>query len=109
MLRGVLVSGPLSEPSVQIIDRATDLAATVVGGLVVLPLIGALALLVWVESPRGGPIFYRDHRQDDRLFSRAKFLTMVPDAEARLWRLLEDDADARGKYFRFQSPRTTRA
>ena len=78
--------------------RAADLAATLLGGVLVLPLLGVLALLVYLET--GGPVFYTDRRigRDGTLFSCIKFCTMVPDAEALLQRMLEEDAGLREEY-----------
>ena len=78
--------------------RVSDLVATVVGGTLVIPLIGVLALLVYLES--GGPVFYMDRRmgQNGNLFSCVKFCTMVPDAEALLQRMLEKDARLMEEY-----------
>jgi hypothetical protein len=89
-----------------------DLCATVVGGALILPLLLMLALLVYLES--GGPIFYRDRRmgQDGKLFSCVKFRTMVPDAEALLQRMLEEDTGLREEYSKYHKlrddPRVTR-
>jgi Undecaprenyl-phosphate galactose phosphotransferase WbaP len=78
--------------------RAADLVATVVGGTLVIPLLGVLALLVYLESR--GPVFYKDRRmgRDGSLFSCVKFCTMVPDAEALLQRMLEEDPELREEY-----------
>jgi Undecaprenyl-phosphate galactose phosphotransferase WbaP len=92
--------------------RAFDLAATVVGGVLVYPLILVLALLVYLESR--GPVFYKDRRmgQDGQLFSCVKFRTMVSDAEGLLQRMLEEDAGLREEYMRYHKlrndPRVTR-
>jgi Undecaprenyl-phosphate galactose phosphotransferase WbaP len=78
--------------------RASDLVATVIGGTLVVPLLGVLALLVYLESR--GPVFYTDRRmgQNGNLFSCVKFCTMVPDAEALLQRMLEKDPRLREEY-----------
>lgn len=93
--------------------RATDLCATVVGGIFILPFILFLALLVYLESG-GGPVLYRDRRmgQDGKLFSCLKFRTMVPGAEELLWRLLKENPELREEYSRHHKlrddPRVTR-
>jgi Undecaprenyl-phosphate galactose phosphotransferase WbaP len=92
--------------------RVLDCAATVVGGALILPLVLALSLLVWFES--GWPVFYRDWRtgQDGNLFLCVKFRTMMPDAEALLQRMLEEDPSLREEYSKYHKlrddPRVTR-
>lgn len=92
--------------------RVLDLAATMVGGVLIFPLLGMLCLLVWAES--GGAIFYKDHRtgKDGKLFSCLKFRTMVPDAEAMLQRMLKENMEMREEYARYhklrEDPRVTR-
>jgi Undecaprenyl-phosphate galactose phosphotransferase WbaP len=92
--------------------RALDLTVAILGGVVVFPVIVVLALLVWLES--GRPIFYRDWRtgRNGRLFSCIKLRTMLPDAEARLQRLLEENPESRKEYFKYHKlrddPRVTR-
>ena len=94
------------------VKRVTDLVATLVGGLFVAPLLAILALCTYLESR--GPVFYRDQRmgQDGHLFECVKFCTMVPDAEALLQRMLEEDAELREEYSRYHKlrddPRVTR-
>ncbi len=109
---GLEIRHNLLNRSVQRAKRALDLAATVSGGILILPLISALALLVWLES--GGPIFYRAERigRDGKLFSCVKFRTMVENAEEALQRMLEEDPVAREEYSKYhklrEDPRVTR-
>lgn len=109
---GVEVRYNLLDPWALRTKRVLDLTATVIGGILILPLILLLCLLVWLES--GGPIFYRDWRtgQDGKLFSCLKFRTMVPDAEEMLQRLLEEDVELRAEYIEYHKlrddPRVTR-
>jgi Undecaprenyl-phosphate galactose phosphotransferase WbaP len=92
--------------------RIADLAATLVGGILVLPVFIVLAFLVYLES--GAPVFYIDRRmgQDGKLFSCIKFRTMVSDAEALLQKMLEEDANFREEYSKYhklrEDPRVTR-
>jgi Undecaprenyl-phosphate galactose phosphotransferase WbaP len=85
--------------------RVADVVTTMVGGALVLPLTLVLALLVYLES--GAPVFYKDRRmgQDGRLFSCVKFRTMVPDAEALLQRILEEDAGLTEEYAKYHKLR----
>jgi Undecaprenyl-phosphate galactose phosphotransferase WbaP len=92
--------------------RVLDLAATVLGGALVLPLLLVIALLVYVES--GRPIFYTDWRmgKDGVPFPCIKFRTMVPGAEAVLELMLAEDAGLREEYVKYHKlrvdPRVTR-
>jgi Undecaprenyl-phosphate galactose phosphotransferase WbaP len=92
--------------------RIMDLCATVVGGALILPLLLVLVVLVYLES--GRPVFYRDRRmgRNGNPFSCVKFRTMVPDAEALLQRMLEEDRDLREEYSKYHKlrddPRVTR-
>ena len=92
--------------------RVFDLVLTMAGGVLVGPFVLALALLVYLDS--GGPVFYKDRRMgtDGKLFSCLKFRTMVPEAEALLQRMLEEDAGLREEYMRYhklsKDPRVTR-
>jgi len=85
--------------------RGLDFGATVVGGALILPLVLALSFLVWLEL--GRPVFYRDWRtgQDGKLFSCVKFRTMVPDAEALLQRMFEEDPSLREEYSKYHKLR----
>jgi Undecaprenyl-phosphate galactose phosphotransferase WbaP len=109
---GVEMRHNLLNPWVRRTKRALDLGATLVGGIFVLPLLLGLCLLVRLESR--GPVFYSAKRMglDDKLFSCVKFRTMVPDAEAVLQRLLDEDEEAREEYRRYHKlrhdPRVTR-
>ncbi len=111
-LFGVEMRHNLLNPSVRRAKRALDIVATLVGGVLVLPLIVLLAVLVWLES--GGSVFYRAERmgRDREMFSCLKFRTMVPDAEAVLQKMLEEDADVREQYLKYhklrEDPRVTR-
>ncbi|MGH3147242.1 MAG: sugar transferase, partial [Rubrobacter sp.] len=109
---GIEVRHSLLSPTVRRAKRALDLAATIVGGLLVFPLFLLLCGLVWLESC--GPIFYSAQRvgRDGKLFPCVKLRTMVPDAEAALQRMLEDDPGAREEYRKYHKlcsdPRVTR-
>ena len=92
--------------------RVLDLAATVVGGALVLPLLLGIALLVYAES--GKPVFYTDWRmgRDGVPFPCIKFRTMVPGAEAVLELMLAEDSGLREEYVKYHKlradPRVTR-
>jgi Undecaprenyl-phosphate galactose phosphotransferase WbaP len=109
---GVEIKHNLLNPLVLRAKRLLDLAATVVGGILILPLLLIICLLVWADSR--GPIFYRAERigRDKKQFSCIKFQTMVPDAEAILQRLLEENDELREEYSKYHKlradPRVTR-
>jgi Undecaprenyl-phosphate galactose phosphotransferase WbaP len=109
---GVEVRHNLLDPWVRRTKRALDITAATIGGLAILPLFLALCLLLRLESR--GPIFYSAKRmgRDDELFSCMKFRTMVPDAEATLQRMLEEDPLRREEYATYHKlrddPRITR-
>jgi len=92
--------------------RVLDLAATVVGGALVLPLLLGIALLVCAES--GRPVFYTDWRMGRKgvPFPCIKFRTMVPGAEAVLELMLAEDSGLREEYVKYHKlradPRVTR-
>ena len=108
---GVEVKHNLLDPWAQRLKRVLDVIVTVLGGLLVLPLILMLCLLVWIESR--GPIFYADKRmgRDGTLFSCVKFRTMVPDAESLLQQMLAEDDELRQEYLKYHTlsndPRVT--
>lgn len=91
--------------------RAKRLLDLVAGaGLLVLgaPLLALIALAVWAGDR--GPVFFRQTRvgQHGEPFTLVKFRTMVPDAEARLQELLEENA-RKGPLFKMgRDPRVTR-
>jgi len=92
--------------------RIIDLSATLVGGILILPLLFLLGLLLYLES--GGPILYRAQRlgRDGGLFWCLKFRTMVPNAEILLQRMLQGDVGLRNEYAKYHKiqddPRITR-
>ena len=109
---GVEIKHNLLDPWALRMKRTLDLMGTLVGGPLMLPLLLVVSLLVWADS-RGG-VFYKAKRmgQDGRLFSCLKFRTMVPDAEAKLQRVLEKNAEMNEQYLKYhklsEDPRLTR-
>ncbi len=109
---GVEIRHNLLNPWAHRLKRVLDVAATLIGGALILPLILALSLLVLMES--GRPVFYSDKRmgRDGKLFSCVKFRTMVPEAEALLQKLLAEDPEMREEYLKYHKlrcdPRVTR-
>lgn len=109
---GVEIQHNLLNPWAQRLKRALDLVATLTIVLLALPLLLVLCVLVKAESR--GPVFYKDLRmgRDGKLFPCLKFRTMVPDAEALLQRMLDEDPEMKAEYLEFhklrRDPRITR-
>jgi lipopolysaccharide/colanic/teichoic acid biosynthesis glycosyltransferase len=90
------------------VKRAFDLLGALLGLLVVLPLLVAIAVAIKLDSR--GPVFFRQLRvgRHGKGFYMLKFRTMVPDAEA-LKDSLRDRNEAREGLFKIaDDPRTTR-
>jgi lipopolysaccharide/colanic/teichoic acid biosynthesis glycosyltransferase len=104
--RQLLLTGP------RIAKRAIDIVLTIVGGLMIMPILVALATMVALDSPGG--FFYRQKRlgQDGVRFKALKFRTMYGDGEQRLKQVLENDPKMRAEYEEFHKltfdPRVTR-
>ena len=86
---GLEVRQRLLMPGPRLAKFSIDLAATLIGGLLLLPLIVAIAILIKLDSP--GSIFYLQTRigQGGKHFKAWKFRTMVPDAAKSLQDYLE--------------------
>ena len=71
----------LRRPFLQHFKRVFDIAASLVGLLLSLPLMGVVALLVKIDSK--GPVYYRQERtgQNEKPFNLIKFRSMRNDAE----------------------------
>jgi len=90
------------------LKRLVDVAGAAIGLVVLSPLLGLIAVLVWAES--GYPILYRWKvvGRRGRYFTGYKFRSMVPNAEA-LQRDLEARNEMRGPVFKMmRDPRVTR-
>lgn len=72
----------LTSPSEWIAKRFLDVSSTIIGCLLISPILFVIALLVKMSSP--GPIFYRQWRVGNRgkLYQVWKFRTMVANAES---------------------------
>ena len=90
------------------VKRATDLLLTVVGLVVISPVLAALALAVKLND--GGPVIFRQTRVglDGSTFTMLKFRSMHVDAEAKLADLRAQNPDI-GHLFKMEDdPRITR-
>ena len=87
------------------VKRVLDLAGAITGGILVLPFLLIISLLIKISSP--GPVLYRAKRlgKDQKLFSCLKFRTMVPDAEAKLQRILAENPRMREEYLTYHKLR----
>lgn len=76
------------------IKRMLDLIICVIGMPLILPLGLLLALLVYIDNPKAGPI-YRHQRlgKDGKTFKIYKFRTMVPDADSMLESYLQENPE----------------
>jgi Undecaprenyl-phosphate galactose phosphotransferase WbaP len=85
---------------------------TVVGGLMILPLIALLAILIKLDS--SGPVFYIQERlgKNGTRFRAVKFRTMYGDGERILKEVLDSNPDLREEYRVYhklkKDPRVTR-
>jgi len=78
--------------------RIFDLVATVVGGLLILPILLILAVLVGVDN-KGRIIFaHRRVGRKGKLFPCYKFQSMVPNAQERLEEYLAKNPEARKEW-----------
>lgn len=109
---GLEIRQRLLLPGPRFAKFSIDLAATLIGGLFILPVIGLIALLIKLDSP--GPIFYSQTRigQGGQPFRAWKFRTMVQQADYALKDYLEKHPDLREAWERDQKlrydPRVTR-
>ncbi len=88
----------LSRPYNRIFKRVFDLTLTICGGLIISPILLAIALAVAIEN-RGHVIFaHKRVGAAGKKFNCYKFQTMVPDAEARLEKYLAENPDARREW-----------
>ncbi len=71
------------------IKRFTDIVLSILGLIVLSPLLIITALVVFFECPKANPIFAQERvGRDGRRFRFYKFRSMIPDAEDKLESLL---------------------
>lgn len=88
--------------------RASDIVLTLLLGLLFLPIVAAISMAIWLDSP--GPIFYSQLRvgKNNRLFRCYKFRSMITGAEA-LREEISDQNEASGPLFKMRNdPRCTK-
>jgi exopolysaccharide biosynthesis polyprenyl glycosylphosphotransferase len=88
--------------------RMFDLSATILGLVVILPLLAFITLAIRLDSP--GPVLFKQQRVGlhGKMFQVYKFRSMHPDAEARLQELLENNQTNGGMFKMVDDPRLTR-
>jgi Undecaprenyl-phosphate galactose phosphotransferase WbaP len=92
--------------------RVLDLVLTLLGAVLVLPLIALITL--WIKADSPGPVLYAQPRigQDGKQFQTWKFRSMVANADGILRRYLEDNPAMRDEWERTHKlrddPRITR-
>lgn len=98
-------------PWAQFLKRAVDVLGALAAALVLSPVLAAVALAIYRDSPGG--VLYRQERlgHEGRIFTVLKFRTMYRDADEILGDLLAADPDLRAEYERFHKlendPRVT--
>lgn len=109
---GLEVRQQLLLPGPRLTKFLIDLTCTLIGGLLILPFIGLIALLIRVDSP--GPVFYGQIRigQGGRPFRAWKFRSMVQDADQVLHNYLENHPELKESWEKDhklrRDPRVTR-
>jgi len=92
-----------------VVKRSVDLVGSLLGLLVLSPVMVIVALLIRLDSP--GPVLFRQSRRGyrGRMFPVLKFRTMTVDAEKQLGALEENNESAGGVLFKLRNdPRVTR-
>ena len=88
----------LSRPYNRLIKRIFDLTLTIGGGLMILPVILAIAILVGIDN-RGRIIFaHKRVGAAGKKFPCYKFQTMIPNADVALKKYLAENPDARREW-----------
>lgn len=106
------VKNNLAQRRNRLFKRIFDIVATVCGGILILPILGIIAILIYLDSP--GPIVFGHKRvgQGGKSFSCYKFRSMVPNAQEALEQYLKDNLAAREEWERDfklkDDPRVTR-
>jgi len=89
--------------------RAQDIFFGILALLVLWPFMLIIALVIWIDSPGASPIFTQTRvGRDGKKFKFYKFRSMIPNAEAKLESLL-DQNEMEGPAFKIrEDPRITR-
>lgn len=89
--------------------RTQDIALSLIGLLVLWPIMLITAIVIVIDSPGAGPIFVQERvGRDGKTFKFYKFRSMIPDADKKLDELLEHN-EMEGPAFKMKNdPRITR-
>ena len=92
-----------------IIKRIQDIVLSFIALVVLLPLLLIIALIIFIDDPKGSPIFSQDRcGKNGKVFKLFKFRTMCVDAEDKLDNLLESN-ESDGPAFKIKDdPRINR-
>ncbi|MBO5953555.1 MAG: sugar transferase [Oscillospiraceae bacterium] len=92
-----------------LLRRGQDILLSAIALLVLWPVMLIVALAVYIDSPQAGPIFAQDRvGRDGKVFRFYKFRSMIPNAEAKLEELL-DQNEMEGPAFKIkEDPRITK-
>ena len=92
------VQNNLAKPLNRAVKRIFDIVLTIVGGIMISPILFWVALWVYKDSP--GPVIYKHRRvgKDGKEFDCYKFRSMCVDSAERLQKLLETDPEARKEW-----------
>lgn len=92
------VENNLAKRGNQIVKRIFDLCATIVGGILISPLLLVIAVWVYHDSP--GPVIFKHRRvgKDGKEFNCYKFRSMVANSQEVLDHLLATDPAAKAEW-----------
>ena len=72
--------------------RAQDILFSLLALIVLAVPMAIVALVIWADSPGASPIFSQDRvGRDGKVFKFYKFRSMVPNAEAKLQEVLDQN------------------
>lgn len=94
------VKNNLAQRRNRLFKRIFDITATVIGGILILPVALIVAILIYLDSP--GPIVFGHKRvgQEGKEFPCYKFRSMVPNAQEALEIYLKENPEAREEWER---------
>jgi Undecaprenyl-phosphate galactose phosphotransferase WbaP len=109
---GLELTNNLLNPWARALKRVTDIAFIVLSAPLWVPLVGVIALLIWMQD-RAAPFFLQERSGfRGKVFKTIKLRTMLPNAEAELRRVMEQEPGLAEEWehnFKLkQDPRITR-